>query len=151
MKKIYLGADHRGFELKEYLREWLEAEGHEVVDMGNTNHDPEDDFPDFALRVAEKVAGGGGLGLLMCGSGGMALAANKVKGVRAVEAFDEERGVHAKSHDNANVLSLPTDVIDVEKAKKIVKGWLEAPVKKEEKYLRRLKKIEQIEAKYFKD
>lgn len=148
--RIYLGADHRGFKIKEELREWLVNEGYEVEDMGNQRYEAEDDFPDFALKVAEKVSQGHGLGILLCGSGGMALAANKVKGIRAVEAFDEERAVHARSHDHANVLALPADVLDTDKAKKIIVVWLDAPLKKGEKYLRRIKKVNTIEEKYFK-
>lgn len=148
--KIYIGADHRGFETKEGLKRWLVAEGFEVVDLGNQKYDPEDDFPDFALKVSERVAIDDGVGVLLCGSGGMALAANKVKGVRAAEVFDVERAIHAKSHDDVNVLALPTDAIDLEEAKNMVKAWLDAPLKKEEKYLRRLKKVAAIEEKYFK-
>ena len=118
--KILLGADHRGFEIKEKLKKWLEKNGYEVVDMGNRKYDPEDDFVDFALKLAEKVSKDGGMGVLLCGSGGMALVANKVKGIRAVEVYDEERARHAKSDDNANVLAIPADVVDEEKAKKMV-------------------------------
>ncbi|MBI4035162.1 MAG: RpiB/LacA/LacB family sugar-phosphate isomerase [Candidatus Chisholmbacteria bacterium] len=146
--KIFLGADHRGFRLKEQLKNWLEAEGHEVVDMGNYKYDPEDDFPDFAVAVGERVVKGEGIGILMCGSGGMALAANKIKGVRAVEVWDEERGAHALSHDRVNVLALPADVVDVEMAKKIIKAGLATLPRTEEKYERRLKKIDAIETRF---
>ena len=148
--KIFLGADHRGFNLKEKLKLWLRGEGFAVVDVGNTRYDPEDDFPDYALVVAEKVARENAMGVLLCGSGGMAMAANKVKGIRAVEVFDVERAKHAKAHDNANIISLPADAIVAGKAKKIVKAWLEAELEGKSKRLRRLKKIKEIEDKYFK-
>lgn len=148
--KIYLGADHRGFALKEDLKKWLLSQGHVVFDMGNVRYDPEDDFPDFALAVSEEVSKGKGVGVLFCGSGGMAMAANKVKGVRAVEVFDEERAAHAKSYDDANVIALPADVVNSDQVKKIVQAWLEAELRTEEKYQRRLAKIDEIEQKYFK-
>lgn len=147
---IYLGADHRGFKLKEKVKEWLEEWGEEYEDMGNVKYDPEDDFPDYAIKVGEKVAKGGGLGILACGSGGMALVANKIKGVWAVEAWDVERARHAKAHDYVNVLALPADVVSEGKAKEIIKVWLETVVKKEEKYQRRLDKIRKIEEDNFK-
>lgn len=149
--KIFIGADHRGFELKKELGEWMTSKGYKVIDEGNIEFDPEDDFVDFAVKVAEKVLQGLGVGILLCGSGGMALAANKVRGVRAVEVYDEERARHAKGHDNANVLVIPADVVDGEMAKRIVEVWLKTAFKTEEKYARRMNKIEAIERKYFKD
>lgn len=148
--RIYLGSDHRGYKLKEQLKGWLAVLNYEVVDKGNERYDPNDDFPDFALAVANEVSQGKGLGILFCGSGGMAVAANKVKGIRAVEVFNEEVAAHAKSHDNANVIALPADVVDLEAAKRIVQAWLQAELKHGEKYRRRLKKIQQIENRYFK-
>lgn len=147
---IYLGADHRGYRLKEKLRPWLSSLGYEVSDLGNTRYDPDDDFPDFALAVAEAVARGEGLGILICGSGGMALVANKVRGIRAVEVFDPESASHAKSHDQANVIALPADALNVSQAKQTVRAFLVSQVKREEKYQRRLMKIAQIERRYFK-
>jgi ribose 5-phosphate isomerase B len=128
--QIFIGADHRGYKLKEELKEWLVAEGFEVVDVGNNKYDPEDDFPDFALKVGEKVVESEGVGILLCGSGGMALA--------------------AKTDDNANVLTIAADAVDSERAKKILRVWLNTSFKTEEKYARRLKKIDSIEKKYFK-
>lgn len=149
--KIFMGADHRGFKLKENLKEWLKGRGHEVVDLGNEEFEPEDDFPDFALKVGERVGRGEGVGILLCGSGGMALAANKIKGVRAAEAGDEERARHAKEHDNVNILTLPADFLSEKQAKGAVDVWLKAEKLEGGKYLRRLKKIQEIEKKYFKE
>lgn len=148
--KIYLGADHRGFACKEHLREWLKRRGNPVVDLGNKQYEPEDDFPDYALRVAEAVSRKQAAGILVCGSGGMALAANKVKGIRAVEADTREKGEHAKSHDHANILAIPADAVTREEAEAIVKAWLEAEENRGEKYQRRIKKILAIEDKYCK-
>ena len=148
--KIYLGADHRGFELKQKLKHWLRSEGSEVVDLGNKRFDPEDDFVDFAVKVAEQVAAGKGVGILFCGSGGMAIAANKIKGVRAVEVYNEAGAEHAKRHDRANVLTIAADMIDFKRCRRIVEAWLKADFKQEAKYKRRLRKIGKLEQRYFK-
>jgi len=147
---IYLGADHRGFKLKEKIKAWLEEWREEYEDMGNSKYDPEDDFPDYAGKVARKIQAGGGLGILLCGSGGMALAANKFKGVWAVEAWDVERARHAREDDGANVLAVSADAVDEVRLKQMIRAWLKAEVKTEEKYVRRLGKIRQLEAKNFK-
>ena len=80
--KIYLGADHRGFNLKAVIKTWLSGKKFLVEDMGNDRLDPEDDFPDYAAAVAKKVGAGDGVGVVVCGSGGMALVANKFKNIR---------------------------------------------------------------------
>jgi ribose 5-phosphate isomerase B len=143
---IFLGADHRGFALKEKIKDWLSKWGEEFADLGNQKLDPNDDFPDYASLVARKVSAGEGVGILLCGSGGMALVANKFKRVRAVETWNVATAEHAKAHDDANVLMLAADFVTDEQAKKMVKIWLRTPVKKEEKYQRRLAKIKQIES-----
>jgi len=142
---IYLGADHRGFKLKEKIKDWLKEWGVEFTDLGNARFDPVDDFPDFAFAVAKKVNQGQGQGILLCGSGGMALAANKFKGVRAVETWNVATAEHAKAHDAANVLMIAADFVDDLMAKKMVKIWLDTKVKQDEKYQRRLAKISKIE------
>ena len=142
---IFLGADHRGFKLKEMIKAWLKKQGEAVEDLGNDHFDPQDDFPDFAAAVARKVAGGSGRGIVICGSGGMAIVANKFKGVRAAEAWNEAAAAHAKEHDHANVLMLPADFVDEENAKKIVTAWLNANELVDDKHQRRLNKIKQIE------
>lgn len=143
--KIFLGADHRGFELKEKIKQWLKEEGREYEDMGNRKYEAGDDFPDFALKVGEKVAAGRGIGILFCGSGGMALAANKIKGVRAVEAWDQARAKHAREHDAANVLAIPADAVDEARTREIVRVWLDSKPRTAAKYKRRLEKIKKLE------
>lgn len=147
--KIFLGADHRGFKLKEKIKKWLLEWGEEHEDLGNEKFEATDDFPDFAIKVGEKVADGEGLGILLCGSGGMALTANKFKGVRAAEVWNVETAEHAKAHDAINILVLPADFVG-EEAKKMIRVWLDTEVKLDEKYIRRLDKIEQLEQKNFK-
>lgn len=145
---VYLGADHRGFKLKEELKPWLMSEGYEVVDCGNAVLDPGDDYPDFSFTVADKVAGNpGSLGIIVCGSGGGAtFAANKVKGIRCVTGIAVEDVRHNRDHSNINVLSLAADFTDTEKAKELVKTFLTTPYTPEERFARRLKKIEEREA-----
>lgn len=105
--RLYVGSDHAGFALKEQVREHLEQEGHEVVDVG-THSEKSVDYPDFARQVGEAVAAGDAeYGILVCGSGlGMAIAANKVDGVRAVQVMDTEMAKMSRMHNDANVVTL---------------------------------------------
>lgn len=146
---IYLGADHRGFELKEAVKTWLIKQNQMVEDLGNSRFDPNDDFVDFGAAVAEKVSKGSDTGIVICGSGGMALVANKFKKVRAVECWNEATAKHAKEHDAANVLMLPADFVDQDAAKKIIGRWLTAKTLTDDKHQRRLNKINQIEERNF--
>lgn len=143
---IYLGADHAGFHLKEELKKYLEELGYEYEDLGNQEIDFQDDYPDFALKVAEKVVETKEKGILICSTGlGMCLAANKVKGARAVVVWDEFTAIQSREHNNANILCLAGKVLDLETAKKIVRVWLETEFSGEERHVRRLRKIEEIE------
>jgi ribose 5-phosphate isomerase B len=144
---IYLGADHAGFALKEQIKIWLNEWGLEFTDCGNTIFDTNDDYPDFAFAVAKNIiADPESKGILACRSAtGMVIAANKVKGVRAVAAFDERSARHSRTNTDANVLALPGDWFSEEKAKEILKTWLDTPFSKEERHIRRLTKIEQFE------
>lgn len=151
--KIFLGADHRGFELKEKLKEWLKDKGYAVEDMGAHELNPEDDYPDFAFAVAEKIAENPRehRGVLFCGSGvGMDIAANKIKGVHATVAWNRESAEQARAHDDVNVISLAADWTPPEQAGEIVRAFLEAPFSGEERRVRRLDKIREIEEKNFK-
>ncbi|MBU2051603.1 RpiB/LacA/LacB family sugar-phosphate isomerase [Patescibacteria group bacterium] len=147
--KIFLGADHRGFKLKEAVKTWLEEQKEKVVDLGNNHLDPNDDFVDFGAKVAEKVSAGEGMGIVVCGSGGMAMVANKFKGVRAVEAWNEAAARHAREHDDANILMLPADFVDEAGAKTIVTAWLKTQTLVDDKHQRRLNKLKQIEERNF--
>jgi len=143
---IFLGADHGGFELKNKVREWLAEWGEEFKDLGNKVYDKEDDYPDYAIAVAKEVAKGDNKGILFCRSAaGMVIAANKVTGVRAVAAFDKESAQHSREHNDANVLVLSGDWLDEEKARQIAKVWLNTKFTQEERHVRRLNKIKEIE------
>ena len=143
--KIALAADHAGFEEKEKIKGTLDEIGVEYTDMG-TNSPDSVDYPDYARKVGEAVAAGEyDQGLLVCGSGtGMAIAANKVHGIRAAVAWNEEIARLARQHNNANVLSLAARYTSDEENKKIVKAWFSADFEGG-RHERRVEKIEQIE------
>jgi len=126
-KRIALAADHAGFEEKEKLKTTLTELGVDFVDMG-TNSAESVDYPDYALKVGRAVANGeADQGLLVCGSGtGMAIAANKVHGVRAAVAWSPDIARLAREHNNANVLSLPARFVSDDQAKEILKAWFDA-------------------------
>lgn len=150
---LYLTSDHRGFKLKEHLKEFLSAQRVAFEDLGNDHFDPEDDYPDFAFALAQKVAQDphNNTGIMICGSGlGMAVAANKVKGIRAGLTTSDWLARHGRENDDLNVLSLAADITDEKTVEEIVKIWLEARFKSEPKYKRRVMKIEEYEREYFK-
>lgn len=147
--KGFLGADHRGFKLKEELKKFLIEKGYEVEDVGAFQYDQNDDYPDFALEVAEKVSENSeGRGILLCGSGaGMDVVANKVKGIRATTAFSKEIVRAARNDDDINVISLPADFLNSAEAAGIAEIFLKTPFGEAERYRRRLKKLAEIEEK----
>ena len=151
--KIYIGADHRGFELKKELKKFLIEKGYEVEDVGAFKYDKDDDYPDFARQVAERVAGDPehSRGVLLCGSGtGMDAAANKVKGIRATLASSAQIARAARNDDDVNVISLPADFLKSQEAEEIAEIFLKTPFEAVERRVRRLQKIAEIEKKNFK-
>ena len=150
--KLFLGADHRGFALKNLLYKQLAARGHEVTDCGAHELDPKDDYPRYAQKVAEGVATNpAGRGILLCGSGvGMDVVANKVRGVRATVGYKSDEVVHGRARDDINVLALAADSLSSESAEALVELFLMTPFGGEERDLRRQKEIEEIEAQNFK-
>ncbi|MDO8498251.1 MAG: RpiB/LacA/LacB family sugar-phosphate isomerase [bacterium] len=147
---IYLGADHRGFALKERLKKILLDSGFLVTDLGNDRFDPTDDYVDFAAKVAEAVDQlPENRGIILCGSGaGVDMVANKVPGVRSALVFDVPRAKQAREHEDANVISLPADTLDEEEAWKIVQTFLETAFSGEARHVRRLQKMEEVEGDY---
>ncbi len=143
--KIALAADHAGYEEKEKIKKTLDEIGVEYTDMG-TNSSASVDYPDYARKVGEAVAAGEyDQGLLVCGSGtGMAISANKVRGVRAAVAWNEEIARLAREHNNANVLSLAARYTTDDENQKIVKAWFAANFEGG-RHERRVEKIEQLE------
>lgn len=146
--KIYLGADHGGYELKEKAKSWLHDWGYQYEDLGAHRFDPADDYPHYAFAVAEKVAQEPeAVGVLLCRSGGgVTIAANKVKGVRAVPVNSEQEAIHAREHNNANVISLSGDWLGDEQAQVILKRYLVTSFTAEERHQRRLAQIAQYES-----
>jgi ribose 5-phosphate isomerase B len=145
--KVILAADHGGFNLKEALKAHLLTQGHDVVDEGAHTLDPADDYPDFMHPAAQKVGADlSARGIFRCRSGaGAAIVANKVRGVRAVVARTIEEAKHAREHNDANVVSLSSDVLSAEQARDIIATFLSTSFSGEERHLRRLKKIMQLE------
>ena len=144
-KRIALAADHAGYEDKEKLKKTLDELGVEYTDMG-TNSTEAVDYPDYAKKAAEAVASGKyDEAVLVCGSGtGMAIAANKVPGIRAAVAWNEEIARLARQHNDANVLSLAARYVPVDQLAKIVQAFLEANFEGG-RHERRVEKITEIE------
>jgi len=145
---VYLGADHRGFNLKEKLKRWMGESGIEIIDLGNEVYDQEDDYPDFAIRVGEKVAVERTKGILVCGSGiGMVATVNKVRGIRAGLCSTPKETYSGRNDDDMNVLCLSAELVDEDTNKEVVKVFLETPFGSEERYIRRINKIKKYELK----
>lgn len=146
--KIYIASDHAGFYLKKNLIQYLGIKGYEVEDCGAFEMDEADDYPDFIIPCAQKVASdAGSLGIVIGGSGnGEAIAANKVKGIRAAvyNNGSAEIAKMAKLHNNANVLSLGARFISPDEAKRAITIWLDAEFEGG-RHEQRIKKIEEIE------
>ena len=143
---IALGADHAGFEHKQQVLDLLREMQHEVLDCGT--HDCNAvDYPDFAAKVGRAVVNGQAeRGIVVCGSGaGAAIAANKIRGVRATLAHDVYTARQCVEHDDANVITFGSRVIGIEIIKGVVAAFVQAQFTGEERHLRRLGKIEQLE------
>lgn len=142
---IYIGADHRGYNLKEEIKKFLAEQKYDFEDVGNFKFDPNDDYTDFAKSAASKVSERPleNKGILICGSGvGVDIVANKFYGVRSALADDIETAKQSREHDDTNILSLPANEVNLELAKKIIVAWLETSFSGGEKYKRRINKIE---------
>ncbi len=147
--KIFLATDHAGFELKESIKKYLLTKNHEVEDCGAFEFKADDDYPDFIIKAAEKVANEKySLGIIFGKSGaGEAIAANKVKGIRAVVGFNKKNVELARKHNNANVLSLGSQFVSFSLAEELVSLFLNTFFANEERHIRRLEKIKTIEEK----
>lgn len=146
--RIAVGADHGGYPLNERVIQELAGDGHEIIDFGTHVGSRPDDYPDYALKVAETVQSGeAAIGILICGSGvGAAVAANKLQGIRAALCGDTYSAHQSREHDDCNVLCLGARVTGVELALEIVRAFVPARFTGEERHKRRLKKIADIEA-----
>ncbi len=145
--KVYLASDHGGFKLKKELISFLKQKKYEAEDCGPFQLAPKDDYPDYAIPLARKVAKEQkSRGIVICRNGqGVCIATNKVKGIRAVTGFSPREAKTTRSDDNANVLCLPADYLSVKQARKIVLEWLQTPFSQALRHQRRLHKIEKAE------
>ena len=144
--RLALGCDHAGFSLKGPITAALEADGHDILDLGTFSTDPVD-YPDFARAVGQAVLRGFvDAGILVCGSGvGASIAANKLRGIRAALCHDLFTARQSREDDDANVLCLGARVLDETTAVEVTRGWLEARFSGEERHARRVAKITQLE------
>ena len=144
--RIAIGGDHRGYEVKEQLVTRLTGDGHAVTDLGTHTTDAVD-YPDYAAAVADAVAAGkADRGIIICGSGaGAAIAANKIRGIRAVQCSDTYTAGQSVEHDDANVLALGARVIGDAVAWDVVRAFLDAEFTGEGRHQRRLDKVNALE------
>lgn len=148
--KIYLGADHNGFHLKEKIFAYLVKRGHTVQEVGQSELDPNDDFPEFAQAAAIKVIGDTDKdprAILICGSGqGMSIAANRFRGIRASVIWDADEARMTRNDNDSNVLCLPARVLENDEAewKDIVDTWLSTPFANAPRYRRRNAQIDEV-------
>ncbi len=143
--KVAIGADHAGFEVKEKIKLLLEQMGIEYEDVGTNSTEPVD-YPDFAAIVGRKVASGEvDEGIVICGSGiGVAIVANKIKGVRAAQVWNEEVARLARQHNDANVLAIGARVLTEDDIRKIVRVWFSSTFEGG-RHTRRVEKIKKVE------
>jgi ribose 5-phosphate isomerase B len=146
--KVFIGADHNGYDLKEKLESFLKNSGHEVVDAGDVKRDPDDDFPQFAVRAVNMLLGDedpDAKAILICGSGqGMCMAANRFKGIRASLCWNLTEARSARNDDNANILCLSARSLEDDKAQAIVTTWLATPFAGAPRFKRRLQQLDQL-------
>ncbi len=144
--KLILGSDHGGFKLKAYLKKYLDKKKIAYEDIGAHSLDPDDDFPQYAVKVAKKVAKNKGvMGVLSCGNAqGICIAANKVKGARAATCYDAYTARTSRKDDDANIICLRGRKFPFSKSAKILQKWLDTPFSKEARFIRRLKQVSKI-------
>ncbi|MFZ0060928.1 MAG: ribose 5-phosphate isomerase B [Pyrinomonadaceae bacterium] len=146
--RIAIAADHAGFPLNERVIAELRAAGHELIDFGTHDGSQPDDYPDYARQVGQAIQQGAAeIGILICGSGvGAAVAANKLRGIRAALCCDTYSAHQSREHDDCNVLCLGARVVGEELAWELVRTFVAARFSGEERHLRRLRKIAEMES-----
>lgn len=150
--RIYLGADHQGFYLKNKIRDYLTKAGYLVTDYSADHFDPDDDFPQYAKAAAERVVDEDDdtdVAILICGGGqGMCMAANRIKGVRAIVADTAEDAKYGRNDNDANVLCLPARILDKDYKdyvwKDIIDTFLTTPFAGADRYIRRNRELDEI-------
>ncbi len=146
--KIGIASDHRGYNLKEYLKKQLSTENYQIIDLG-TDSEESTDYPDYAFILGEKISSKElDFGVAICGSGiGISIACNKVKGVRCAKVSTKEEAMFTRIDNNSNIVAFgektsPTDALE------IIKTFIETPSSTEEKHIRRINKISEYEEKH---
>jgi ribose 5-phosphate isomerase B len=146
--KVYIGADHNGFQLRQSLIDYLQRAGYDVADEGDKQLDPVDDFPVFAGKVVKDILASDDKdprGILICGSGqGMCMAANRFKGIRALLGYDHESVRSARNDDNANILCLPANILKNGTANVLVDTFLTTPFAGAARFTRRIKELDDL-------
>jgi ribose 5-phosphate isomerase B len=149
--KIFVGADHRGYVSKQEVLNYLKSAGYDAEDIGDENFDPEDDFPVFATKATNKVLSSDDddpRAILICGSGqGMAMAANRFKGIRAGLGYDIESAKSTRNDEDSNVLALPAELFKKEDKNNvfvIIEAWLNTPFAKAARFLRRNQELDNL-------
>jgi ribose 5-phosphate isomerase B len=145
--RVHLGSDHAGFELKAHLAERLAADGHDVVDHGPVEYDPVDDYPPYVMRAALAVVNDpGSLGVVIGGSGnGEQIAANKVRGVRAALAWNDDTASLGREHNDANVVAVGARMHSLDEATRLVLRFLETPFSGDPRHVRRMAMVAEYE------
>lgn len=145
--KVYLGADHAGFKLKENIKTFLTKEGYDVGDCGAFTFDKNDDYPDFISKTAKKIAENpSSFGIVFGKSGtGECIVANKIRGIRAALGFTKENVMLARVHNDANILSLGSEFVSSDKACDLIKLFLKTSFSNDERHIRRINKIKELE------
>jgi ribose 5-phosphate isomerase B len=153
IRVIHIGSDHAGYEMKEELKKFLEMKDFKVIDHGAYEYNEFDDYPDFCLPVAVEVSQDEhSVGIVLGGSGqGEAMVANRVPGIRATVFYgnpsnDENMVVLSKQHNDSNILSLGARFLTIDEAKEAVDSWLETAFSNEERHVRRINKIENLDS-----
>lgn len=143
--KVFVGADHNGYQLKEVLEAYLKRAGFDVVDDGNVALEPADDFPEFAAKAAKDVLshGSNARAILLCGSGqGMCMAANRYKGIRAALGYDDESVRSSRNDDDANVLCLPARSLSEKDVTNLAELFLKTPFAAAPRFKRRIRQMD---------
>jgi ribose 5-phosphate isomerase B len=146
--KIFVGADHRGFQLKHQLIEYLQRAGYDVADTGDEKLDPDDDFTTFAGKAMAALFASDDPDsrvILICGSGqGMCMAANRFKGIRAALGYDRDSAKASRNDDDSNVLCLPANILEAKQADVIVETWINTPFAAAPRYVRRVRAMDTL-------
>lgn len=144
--KVYIGSDHQGYQLKQALFAWLSKDGVEVEDVGDSTPDPQDDYPQFAQMAALKLLGDSdSRAILICGGGqGMAMAANRFKGIRAAVCWDADEAKMSRLDNDSNVLALPARILDgdINNVKDVITTWLDTKFSGAARHTRRIQELD---------